>query len=164
MARTKVALRSVLPPLVVVVPLLLLAALGTHGRQLLAEPASLASDGVSPRESDAGTILQVWRRSAVSGDGSCEQSYGVLPCTTTALGNLFLLLVYGYLMFLAATYMSNGSELLLEILGPGIIGGLFLPALGALPDAILILGKPARSPAFLSSSSSDRSVAWVRTF
>ena len=43
-------------------------------------------------------------------------------------------------MFLAATYLSTGSELLLEILGPGIVGGLFLPMLGALPDAMLILG------------------------
>lgn len=43
-------------------------------------------------------------------------------------------------MFLAATYLSSGSELLLEILGPGIVGGLFLPILGALPDAMLILG------------------------
>ncbi|KAK4387112.1 Sodium/calcium exchanger NCL [Sesamum angolense] len=69
----------------------------------------------------------------------CEQTYGFMPCTSTALGNLFLILVYGYLMFLAATYLSNGSELLLEILGPGIVGGLFLPVLGALPDAMLIL-------------------------
>lgn len=52
---------------------------------------------------------------------------------------MFLILVYGYLMFTAATYLSNGSELLLEILGPGVIGGLFLPILGALPDAMLIL-------------------------
>ena len=43
-------------------------------------------------------------------------------------------------MFIAAKSLSNGSELLLEILGPGIIGGLFLPILGALPDAMLILG------------------------
>lgn len=42
-------------------------------------------------------------------------------------------------MFKAATFLSNGSELLLEILGPGIVGGLFLPILGALPDAMLIL-------------------------
>ncbi|KAJ0694893.1 putative calcium/proton exchanger [Helianthus annuus] len=70
---------------------------------------------------------------------TCEQSYGFLPCTSTALGNLFLILVYGYLMFLAATYLSSGSELLLEILGPGFVGGLLLPSLGALPDAMLIL-------------------------
>lgn len=70
----------------------------------------------------------------------CEQTYGFMPCTSTVAGNLFLIIVYGYLMFLAATYLSSGSELLLEILGPGLIGGLFLPILGALPDAMLILG------------------------
>lgn len=71
---------------------------------------------------------------------ACEQTYGFMPCTTTIMGNLFLILAYGYLMFCAARYLSAGSELLLEILGPGIIGGLFLPTLGALPDAMLILG------------------------
>ncbi|BFG29105.1 hypothetical protein CerSpe_153790 [Prunus speciosa] len=76
---------------------------------------------------------------SVDADSTCDQTYGFLPCTTTVLGNLFLILVYGYLMYLAATYLSNGSEMLLEILGPGIIGGLFLPILGALPDAMLIL-------------------------
>ncbi|XP_076887783.1 sodium/calcium exchanger NCL-like [Bidens hawaiensis] len=69
----------------------------------------------------------------------CEQTYGFMPCTNTVLGNLFLILVYGYLMFLAAMYLSTGSELMLEVLGPGIVGGLFLPILGALPDAMLIL-------------------------
>lgn len=73
-------------------------------------------------------------------NGECEQTYGFLPCSTTVMGNLFLLLVYGYLMFLAATFLSSGSELLLEILGPGVVGGLLLTILGALPDAILILG------------------------
>ncbi|XP_074290247.1 sodium/calcium exchanger NCL-like [Silene latifolia] len=71
--------------------------------------------------------------------GECEQTYGFLPCTKTWIGNMFLIMVYGYLMYLAATCLSNGSELLLEIMGPGIVGGLFLPVLGALPDAMLIL-------------------------
>ncbi|KAJ1690946.1 hypothetical protein LUZ63_015101 [Rhynchospora breviuscula] len=73
------------------------------------------------------------------GESACEQTYGFLPCTETVLGNLFLILVYGFLMFKAATFLSSGSELMLEILGPGIVGGLFLPILGALPDALLIL-------------------------
>jgi hypothetical protein len=73
-------------------------------------------------------------------DSCCDQTYGFLPCTTSVLGNLFLILVYGYFMFVAATYMSDGSELLLEILGPGIVGGLLLPILGAAPDSIIILG------------------------
>ena len=70
----------------------------------------------------------------------CEQSYGFLPCTTTVLGNMFLVLTYGFLMFKAATFLSAGSELLLEIMGPGLVGGLLLPILGALPDALLVLG------------------------
>nr|GMC56640.1 sodium/calcium exchanger NCL-like [Ipomoea batatas] len=70
----------------------------------------------------------------------CMPTYGFLPCSKAALGNIFLITVYGYLMFLAATFSSAGSELLLEILGPGINGGLYPPFLGALPDAMLILG------------------------
>lgn len=70
----------------------------------------------------------------------CQQSYGFLPCTTTVLGNLFLVLAYGFLMFKGAMYLSAGSELLLEILGPGLVGGLLLPILGALPEALIVLG------------------------
>lgn len=85
--------------------------------------------------SDGSNVLRL----PTEADSTCEQTYGFLPCTTTVLGNLFLILVYGFLMYTAATFLSNGSELLLEILGPGIVGGLFLPILGALPDAMLIL-------------------------
>ncbi|KAE8683772.1 Sodium/calcium exchanger family protein / calcium-binding EF hand family protein isoform 2 [Hibiscus syriacus] len=98
-------------------------------------PTGLVSDGISTVENQPYLLL----KPLVSAEETCEQSYGFLPCTTTVLGNLFLIIVYGYLMYLAATYLSNGSELLLEILGPGIVGGLFLPMLGALPDAMLIL-------------------------
>lgn len=38
-----------------------------------------------------------------------------------------------------ANLLSDGSELLLEILNPGIIGGVVLPILGALPDSLIIL-------------------------
>lgn len=96
--------------------------------------SDLISDGV-PNDNRIQPLIRLYRGSEV-----CEETYGFLPCTNTALGNLFLILGYGYLMFLAATYLSSGSELLLEILGPGIVGGLFLPILGALPDAMLILG------------------------
>lgn len=98
-------------------------------------PSDLISDGVHSLRTPPYLLLD-----PLSSEESCEQTYGFMPCTSTALGNLFLIIVYGYLMFLAATYLSNGSELLLEILGPGIVGGLFLPMLGALPDAMLILG------------------------
>ena len=69
----------------------------------------------------------------------CQQSYGFIPCTTL-LGNLFLVLTYGFLMYTGAQYLSDGSELLLEILGPGLVGGLLLPILGALPEALIVLG------------------------
>ncbi|KAJ9562773.1 hypothetical protein OSB04_007933 [Centaurea solstitialis] len=97
--------------------------------------SDLVSDGV---HDGYGVALRTFL-SAGEEPESCEQTYGFMPCTTTILGNLFLILVYGYLMYLAATYLSAGSELLLEILGPGLVGGLLLPSLGALPDAMLIL-------------------------
>ncbi|RWW76757.1 hypothetical protein BHE74_00015130 [Ensete ventricosum] len=99
-----------------------------------------ASDGVSGYAAAGykhSPFLVLPRGSAAE---ACEPSYGFLPCTTTVAGNLFLVLVYGFLMYKAATCLSAGSEMLLEILGPGIVGGLFLPILGALPDALLILG------------------------
>ncbi|KAI5054922.1 hypothetical protein GOP47_0030067 [Adiantum capillus-veneris] len=68
----------------------------------------------------------------------CEEAYGVFPCSNSLPGNLFLMLVYGYLLLLAARFISEGSELLLEVMNPGLIGGLVLPVLGALPDAALI--------------------------
>nr|ADC80445.1 putative methyltransferase [Oryza sativa Indica Group] len=48
-------------------------------------------------------------------------SYGFLPCTTTAWGNLFLVLAYGFLMFKSATYLYHCQKMLLQILGPGIV-------------------------------------------
>lgn len=47
--------------------------------------------------------------------GVCEETYGFLPCSTSVGGNLFLMLGYGYLLFLAAKFISDGSELLLEV-------------------------------------------------
>lgn len=120
---------------VLVLVLLLLAGLAA-GRSI-SDPAgasALVSDGAGGFPA---SLLRIGRLSAAE---TCEESYGFLPCTTSVVGNLFLILVYGYLMFMAATYLSSGSELLLEVLGPGVVGGLFLPMLGALPDAILILG------------------------
>ncbi|XP_062011529.1 sodium/calcium exchanger NCL-like [Rosa rugosa] len=113
-----------------------------HGRYNLPDQSDLISDGVrqfGTSYSYSPNFLTLHRPALNADDSTCDETYGFLPCTTTILGNLFLIIVYGGLMYLAATYLTNGSELLLEILGPGIIGGLFLPILGALPDAMLIL-------------------------
>ncbi|CAL5393527.1 unnamed protein product [Camellia sinensis] len=119
--------------------LLLLFSATAYGRHVTDRPSSdLVSDGV--HDGFQAPPLHLLRFNQFRALDSCDQTYGFMPCTTTVLGNLFLIIVYGYLMFLAATYLSSGSELLLEILGPGIIGDLFLPILGALPDAMLIFG------------------------
>ncbi|CAH8283802.1 unnamed protein product [Eruca vesicaria subsp. sativa] len=104
-------------------------------------PDLIISDGLHGGSLGSGTVIKTVVSSppAEEKEEACEQTYGFMPCTKTALGNVFLILVYGFLMFTAATYLSAGSELLLEILGPGIVGGLFLPMLGALPDAMLIM-------------------------
>ncbi|KAG9446126.1 hypothetical protein H6P81_012254 [Aristolochia fimbriata] len=119
-------------------PLLLVAVLllvgSVHGRLISEFAPDLISDGL--KRVHPPSFL---RLGSLSASQICEQTYGFLPCTTSVVGNLFLVAVYGYLMFQAATCLSTGSELLLALLGPGIIGGLFLPVLGALPDAILIL-------------------------
>nr|XP_043626785.1 sodium/calcium exchanger NCL-like [Erigeron canadensis] len=107
---------------------LTIARAGRHLSATSNSSNSLVHDGIKPSLLLASNVVEL-----------CEQTYGFLPCTNTVFGNLFLIMVYGYLMFLAATYLSAGSELMLEILGPGIVGGLFLPILGALPDAMLIL-------------------------
>ncbi|WOL00758.1 hypothetical protein Cni_G09471 [Canna indica] len=146
MAR-RIALRHPLLLLLAVLPLLLLLSAGrsagARSISLLADETAanlLLSDGVSDGVSGSETLLlQRPRSSRLFAAEQCEQTYGFLPCTTTVVGNLFLVIAYGFLMYKAATYLSAGSELLLEILGPGIVGGLFLPILGALPDAMLIL-------------------------
>ncbi|XXG77508.1 hypothetical protein AAC387_Pa08g1650 [Persea americana] len=101
----------------------------------------LVSDGIGHGQGSQPSLLLLKRSSSSSSSSleTCEETYGFLPCTTTVLGNLFMVLVYGSFMFMGAKYLSTGSELFLQILGPGVVGGLFLPILGALPDALLIL-------------------------
>jgi hypothetical protein len=54
---------------------------------------------------------------------SCEETYGFMPYTATVVGNLFLMAVYGYLLFVSASLLSDGSEFLLGVTGSGIMGG-----------------------------------------
>nr|POE84192.1 hypothetical protein CFP56_74208 [Quercus suber] len=123
---------------------LLILCVPTYGRFLTQShplSADLISDGVHDRDSGWGSYLVLNRLSGESSTSTstCDQTYGFLPCTTSLMGNLFLMVVYGYLMYLAAKSLSDGSEHLLEILGPGFVGGLVLPILGALPEALLVL-------------------------
>jgi len=139
-------------PLVVVL-LLLQCAYGVHSagqRRFLTG----IDHGVNPASSvldDTGSLgvfivkpsSENWPRRDLNlrSTSSCDETYGFMPCTATAVGNLFLMAVYGYLLYFSATLLTDGSELLLSVVGPGIIGGLILPILGALPDALLVLSK-----------------------
>lgn len=127
--------------------LLLLLPCSAHGRILFQGSSTgidrgpvLVSDGVQ----ETASRVFIVKPSSETGlqrllsSSSCDETYGFMPCTTTIVGNLFLLAAYGYLLFKAATFITNGCELLLSVMGPGIIGGLFLPILGAFPDALLI--------------------------
>ena len=53
--------------------------------------------------------------------------FGVFPDCEGLGASVFLNCVYGYALLTAAGFISDGSELLLEILSPGLVGGLLLP-------------------------------------
>ena len=52
---------------------------------------------------------------------------------------IFLILIYGYVLYLSAKLIADGSELLAVVLDPGLVGGLLLPVMGAVPDAAIVL-------------------------
>ena len=62
-----------------------------------------------------------------------------LPCSPHWGGQVILMAFYGFILSFGAKMIGDGSELLLEIMDPGIIGGLVLPVLGAVPDAMMVL-------------------------
>jgi len=56
------------------------------------------------------------------------------------LSSLMLMMaVYGYVLCRASAVIGDGSEMLMLIFGPGIVGGLVVPLLGAIPDCAVIL-------------------------
>jgi hypothetical protein len=63
----------------------------------------------------------------------------LFPCSQTIVGNLMLMVAYGFVLSCGAKLISDGAEMLLEVSNPVIVGGLVLPILGALPDAAMIL-------------------------
>lgn len=76
-----------------------------------------------------------------SEDEECEQIYGFLPCSYSAVGHLFLIVVYEYLLFHGESYVAAGGERIFKILGPGIFGASAFEVIGSLPEALILLGK-----------------------
>lgn len=65
----------------------------------------------------------------------------IWPCSHQWLGEILLILFWGVILAAGAKIISDGSELLLDLFPAWgtIIGGLFLPVLGAIPDAAIIV-------------------------
>mmetsp|Transcript_52525 Transcript_52525/g.79714 ORF Transcript_52525/g.79714 Transcript_52525/m.79714 type:complete len:555 (+) Transcript_52525:129-1793(+) len=62
------------------------------------------------------------------------------PASVGATGLLWLFLSYGYALYYAANLIGEGSELLLLVPSmAGLVGGVVLPLLGAVPDGAIIL-------------------------
>ena len=76
---------------------------------------------------------------AAGAAAACEETYGIFPCSSSVAGSLMLIAGYGFVLLKGANLISDGSELLLLVMDPGLIGGLVLPILGALPDAAMPL-------------------------
>jgi len=62
------------------------------------------------------------------------------PSEVGATGLLWLGLTYGYLLSIAANFIGEGSDLLLLIPSlAGLVGGVVIPLLGAVPDGAIML-------------------------
>lgn len=62
------------------------------------------------------------------------------PAEVGATGLLWLLLSYGYVLYMASNLISEGSDLLLLVPSlAGLVGGVVLPLLGAVPDGAIML-------------------------
>ncbi|MED6111474.1 hypothetical protein PIB30_052596 [Stylosanthes scabra] len=116
-----------------------------HGRHLLSNHASqqlVVLDGVdddhSSLQSNNNTSF-LFLKGIDDEDHNCDQIYGFLPCTNNIFGNLFLILVYGYILFHGDSRLNRGTQRIFKILGPGIFGATAFNILLALPESLILL-------------------------
>ncbi|KAF7141178.1 hypothetical protein RHSIM_Rhsim06G0204500 [Rhododendron simsii] len=129
--------------------LLLLAVKGTSRPLSYASSSGLISDGTDDRVESNQTSIDLLLKGGVdyyvssssssSSEEECEQMYGFLPCSYTATGHLFLIVVYEYLLFHGESYVASGGERIFKILGPGIFGASAFQVIGSLPEALILL-------------------------
>lgn len=66
--------------------------------------------------------------------------FSLWPASFMITGNLVMIILYAIVLAVAAKMISDGAELLLDLgLPAAIIGGVVLPLLGAVPDAVMII-------------------------
>ncbi|KAF7140596.1 hypothetical protein RHSIM_Rhsim06G0204300 [Rhododendron simsii] len=130
--------------------LLLLVVKGTSRPLSYASSSGLISDGTDDRVESNQTSIDLLLKGGVdyyvsspssssSSEEECEQLYGFLPCSYTATGHLFLIVVYEYLLFHGESYVASGGERIFKILGPGIFGASAFQVIGSLPEALILL-------------------------
>eukprot|EP00808_Paulinella_micropora_P001721 g45891.t1 len=62
------------------------------------------------------------------------------PAEELSLGpQLFMMMVYGFILCYCSKLIGSGCDILLDIYQEGVVGGLLLPVLGAVPDGMIIL-------------------------
>ncbi|XP_057985373.1 sodium/calcium exchanger NCL2-like [Hevea brasiliensis] len=116
--------------------LLVLVAIDLANSRSIKDESILTSDGMDQRNQSKILQLDYLRTTTVT----CEPTYGFLPCTTEVWGQLFLIVVYEYLLSLSAHYISQGSELFLETSGTdNIFSANVFQMLGMFPQVILVL-------------------------
>ncbi|KAF7149595.1 hypothetical protein RHSIM_Rhsim02G0139100 [Rhododendron simsii] len=101
---------------------------------------SLTSDGAAESNSTSrSSSTAILKLKLTTTTVTCEPVYGFLPCTTELWGQLFLIVVYEYLISLGNNYVSEGSELFFNMIGPGIFGASLFHILGTIPMVVLML-------------------------
>ncbi|XP_042499816.1 sodium/calcium exchanger NCL2-like [Macadamia integrifolia] len=69
----------------------------------------------------------------------CERLFSFLPCTDTVETGLFLVALYGYMLFIGESHVTSGRESLYMIIGNGWYGSSLFHIFGVLPEATVIL-------------------------
>ncbi|XP_042038262.1 sodium/calcium exchanger NCL2-like [Salvia splendens] len=120
----------------VVVSSLLLLAIShlAHSRSIADDRSSVSDIDV---DGDGGKFLQWAPLSAAT--VTCEPVYGFLPCSTNGWGLLFMIVVYNILLSIGGSYVAAGSNLWLQIIGPGVVGGSVFQFLGTIPQLVMML-------------------------
>ncbi|KAK6917653.1 Sodium/calcium exchanger membrane region [Dillenia turbinata] len=115
--------------------LLLLMATNSGSTRTIKEHMNLISDGTDHKSNTTNMIDMKLEATSVT----CTPVYDFLPCTTVVWGQLFLIVVYEYLISLGEGFVSSGSDLMFQLLGPGIFGASTFHLLGTIPEVVLVL-------------------------
>ncbi|KAK9085448.1 hypothetical protein Sjap_025859 [Stephania japonica] len=114
-----------------------------HSRYVAFDSPKLVSDGATFDDKIDRSSPNILVLKGIDGleneEEYCRHMYGFLPCTNNLAGHLFLVVVYEYLLFIAEKYVSKGSEMIFQLLGPGFFGACAFHVLGALPEALIVL-------------------------